>query len=201
MVTFAMTGQALSHVSGGQVWCHVWYSLVFLVGVTSVLTVLTPCLSYIQSLHLKYLRPCLVMLITILCLVVSIYSRTTFLSPLTKWGTDLPCLVLSITTTTTFSCLYPVCRATDRVAAQDGCKMNLPLLRYLQLVGSISPLIMVYFSISFLLTTIANMSWSISDCLLMSLVTDGQVCLCQVGLDFGLVCLCQMCLECGLLGC
>ena len=139
-------GQAISQVSGGQVWCQAWYSLTTTLGILSVVSSLAAPLSFIQSMHSKLYRYFLLSMLLVICLLVSLTCALptgfSILSLLTRWGIYLPSLLLGTAITTTISLTYGLSRATDRIAAQDGCKMHLLLLRYLQLAGIIFPLVM-----------------------------------------------------------
>ena len=92
------------------------------------------------------------LLIAIVCTIPTSTDHS-ILSLLSRWGIYFPSFLLSVITTTTLTLAYGLSRATDRIAAQDGHKMHLFLLKYLQLTVTISPLIFVYFSFSYLPTT------------------------------------------------
>merc|ERR1719186_1360087 len=150
-------GQAISQVSGGQVWCQAWYSLTTTLGILSVVSSLAAPVSFIQSMHSNLYRYFLLSMLLVICLLVSLMcalpTGPSILSLLTSRGIYLPSLLLGTAITTTISLTYGLSRATDRIAAQDGCKMHLLLLRYLQLAGIIFPLVMAYFSLSFIPST------------------------------------------------
>ena len=102
------------------------------VGILSVLSSLATPLSFIHSIHSSIYRYVLVTLLIAICLLISIScafpTGPFILSLLTRWGIYLPCLLLGTAVTTTLSLTYGLSRATDRIAAQDGCKMHLVLL-------------------------------------------------------------------------
>jgi len=163
----ALTGEALSKVSGGAGWCQAWYSLTIMLGVMSMLSSLLGPLSYAQTKHKTVIRTALCLGITVPCLFISIVctipSAPYILSLLSRWGIYFPSILLATITTTTLTLAYGLSRATDRIAAQDGRKMHLALLRYLQVTGSILPLLLIYFSFSYLpITSLASNSSNLS---------------------------------------
>ena len=176
----AVLGQAISQVSGGQVWCQAWYSLTTTLGILSVVSSLAAPVSFIQSMHSNLYRYFLLSMLLVICLLVSLMcalpTGPSILSLLTSRGIYLPSLLLGTAITTTISLTYGLSRATDRIAAQDGCKMHLLLLRYLQLTGILSPLVLAYFSLSFIPSTSTSpTSWPVSLCLLVTFLITGQL--------------------------
>jgi len=165
----AVIGQVLSQVPGGQAWCQAWYSLTTALGLLSTLSSLAGLLSYTQTRQKTSTRIILGLVVLLVCLVISFLctfpTTPSILSLLTRWGIHFPSFLLATMITTTLSLTYGLSRATDRIAAQDGRKMNLFLLRYLQLTASLSPLVLAYLSLSFLPTTSTSSSltsWSVS---------------------------------------
>jgi len=176
----AVIGQSLSQVSGGQAWCQAWYSMTTTLGMLSILSSLTGPLSYAQAKHKTLTRIILGLGVTVPCLLLSFLctfpSTPTILALLSKWGIYFPSFLLGTIMTTTLSLTYGLSRATDRIAAQDGHKMNLLLLRYLQLTGSMSPLVLIYFSFAYLPTTsLASTSTNLSSGWGITLLILGQL--------------------------
>jgi len=154
-----LASDALAKISGGQAWSQAWYSMTTSLGVMSMLSSLIGPLSFAQAKHKTIIRIGLGLGTTITCLVTSLVctlpkpADQLLLSLLSRWGIYFPSFLLSTITTATLTLAYGLSRATDRIAAQDGHKMHLLLLKYLQVTVSISTLFFIYFSFSYLPTT------------------------------------------------
>jgi len=180
----AVLGQTLSQVPSGQMWCQAWFGLISTLGIMSVLSSLAAPLSYTQSITSPCCRHILVLAILVTCLIVSLACSLPagpfILSLLSRWGVSLPCLLLGTATTTTLSLIYGLSRATDRIAAHDGCKMHLLLLRYLQITGTISPVVLAYACFSFIASNTAyTQGWLVTTIILGQVLTGALLAIMQ----------------------
>jgi len=152
----ALTSEALSKVSGGQAWCQALYSMITAVGVMSMLSSSLGPFSIAQAKHKAGIRIGLCLGTSIACLLISlsctVHTDLTVLSLISKWGIYFPSFLLLTVCSVTLILAYGLTRATDRIAAQDGHKMHLVLLRYLQVTVRMTPLPLIFFSFSYLPT-------------------------------------------------